>query len=70
MKRITHLYYRHNERRVVDQDGATVSMKKAKKVLAAGGLTDFNLAIYTLSQFDFDVEKVEAHYTELEGSLE
>lgn len=66
MKRITHLYYEHDKRRVVDQDGATVSMKKAKKVFEAGTLTDYNLAVATLSMYDYDTDKVEAHYRALD----
>jgi len=67
MKRITHLHYRHDKRQVVDQDGDAVPMKRARKIFDAGQLTDFNLAMYTLKQFDFDTDAVEAHYKECDG---
>ena len=66
MKRITHLYYEHAERRIVDQDREKVSLKKAKKVFEAGTLTDFNLAMQQLANHSFDMEKVEAYYRSLD----
>ena len=66
MKRITHLFYHHDERKIVDQDGETVTAKKARKLWFAATLTDFNLALHTLVNYDFDMEKVEAYYRSLD----
>lgn len=66
MKRITHLYYEHAERRIVDQDREVVALKKAKKVFEAGTLTDYNLAMHTLANHRYDMEKVEAYYRSLD----
>lgn len=66
MKRITHLYYEHAERRIVDQDHKVVAVKKAKKIFKAGTLTDYNLAMQQLANHSFDMEKVEAHYRSLD----
>lgn len=66
MKRITHLYYEHDKRRIVDQDGDIVTAKKARKVWFAGTLTDYNLAFHQLLTYEFDMEKVEAYYRALD----
>ncbi len=66
MKRITHLYYKHDERKVVDQDNEAVALKRAKKVFEAGTLTDFNLAMRTLAIHDYNMNDVDAHYKALD----
>ncbi len=66
MKRITHLYYEHAERRIVNQDHEVIAVKKAKKIFEAGTLKDYNLAMQQLANQDYDMEKVEAYYRSLD----
>ena len=62
MKRITHIFYLHDERRLVDQDELPVTLKKARKFFEAGTLVDYNLALQTLANHNWDMEKVNDHY--------
>ena len=60
------LFYHHDERRIVDQDGKEITYERARELWETFKLTDYNLALHTLSINNWDSDKVTAHYAEME----
>ena len=58
------LYYLHDERRIVDQEGEDVTYERARELWQDMKIDDYNLALHTLATHDWDSDKVDAHYKE------
>jgi hypothetical protein len=61
------LIYEHDKRRIfIDDNGKQrdISVERAKKYFEDDEISDHNVAFHRLILCDFDMEKVEAQYTE------
>ena len=60
------LHYNHDSRTITQEGGAAVSFEAARKLWDQGKLDDYNLALHTLANCNWDSNKVEAHYRALD----
>ena len=56
------LHYDHSKRIITQEGGESVSFEAARQLWEQGKLDDYNLALHTLANNDWDPDKVEAHY--------
>lgn len=60
------IYYEHDKRKIVDQEGNEHSYEDAVDGMIAGQFTDCNTAMSTLINHDGDMDAVEKYYVECE----
>ncbi len=60
------LHYNHDSRTITQENGGAVSFEAARKLWDQCKLDDWNLALYTLANNDWDADKVEAYYRSLD----
>lgn len=64
------IYYTHATRSLtMNENGreTEIGIEKAKELYEADKVDDWNIAFSRLVQCDFDMEKVDAQYAELDG---
>lgn len=59
------LYYHHNKRQIVDDEGKEYAPEKAIELYDQGKVENCNCAFLTLRECGGDFNKVEAHYARL-----
>ena len=60
------LHYNHDTRTITQEDGGSVAFEATRKLWDQGKLDDYNLALHSLANNDWDPEAVERHYRSLD----